>query len=238
VAPAFSAGPAQGLHLRAGPSRSPYPSTTRTPTPRSATLRTPTPFPSSTRSPHTNSTSGRTKRIPSPRTTPLSIPCQGRPLGKTTRRCTPSRNANNVPNHTRAELPAQPNRTRSNAGGPPQGGTSNREVVPHRAPAGGGSHDPDGGGSDSGSSNHGANRRAGGGGSRGGRGHANSHASGASQGGYDARQKIEELRRKKSTTAGDNDGFPAFSPRVRNLLLPDKFKPLVITKYDAKQDPI
>jgi hypothetical protein len=40
----------------------------------------------------------------------------------------------------------------------------------------------------------------------------NSHASGASQGGYDTRQKIEELRRKKSTTAGDNDGFPAFSP--------------------------
>jgi hypothetical protein len=66
----------------------------------------------------------------------------------------------------------------------------------------------------------------------------NSHASGASQGGYDARQKIEELRQKKSAIAGDNDGFPAFSPRLRNLLLPDKFKPLVITKYDAKQDPI
>jgi hypothetical protein len=66
----------------------------------------------------------------------------------------------------------------------------------------------------------------------------NSHASGASQGGYDARQKIEELRRKKSATASDNDGFPAFSPRLRNLLLPDKLKPLGITKYDAKQDPI
>jgi hypothetical protein len=66
----------------------------------------------------------------------------------------------------------------------------------------------------------------------------NSHASGASQAGYDACQKIEELRRKKSTTASDNDGFPAFSPRLRNLLLPDKFKPLGITKYDAKQDPI
>jgi hypothetical protein len=87
-------------------------------------------------------------------------------------------------------------------------------------------------------SQHGANRRAGGSSSRGGRGHANSHASGASQGGYDARQKIEELWWKKSTTTGDNDGFPAFSPRVRNLLLPDKFKPLGITKYDAKQDPI
>jgi hypothetical protein len=66
----------------------------------------------------------------------------------------------------------------------------------------------------------------------------NSHASGASQGGYDARQKIEELRWKKSATAGDNDGFPTFSPQLRNLLLPDKFKPLGITKYDAKQDPI
>jgi hypothetical protein len=146
--------------------------------------------------------------------------------------------ADNGPNRTQAELPAEPNRRRSNAGGPPQRDNSNREVVPHRAPAGGGGNDPDDGGSDGGSSNHGANRRAGGGGSRGGRGHANSHASGASQGGYDAHQKIEELRRKKSTTAGDGDGFPAFSPRLRNLLLPDKFKRLGITKYDAKQDPI
>jgi hypothetical protein len=89
-------------------------------------------------------------------------------------------------NRTRAELPAQPNSTRANAGGPSQGGNSNREVVPHRA-LGGGGRDPDGGSSDDGSSNHGANRRAGGGGSRGGRDHANSHASGASRGGYDAR---------------------------------------------------
>jgi hypothetical protein len=51
-------------------------------------------------------------------------------------------------------------------------------------------------------------------------------------------KKIEELRRKKSSTAGDNDGFPAFSARLRNLLLPEKFKPLGITKYDAKQDPV
>jgi hypothetical protein len=64
----------------------------------------------------------------------------------------------------------------------------------------------------------------------------NSHASGVSRGGYDARQKIEELRRKKSSMAGDNNGFPAFSARLRNLLLPEKFKPLGITKYDAKQD--
>jgi hypothetical protein len=140
-------------------------------------------------------------------------------------------------NRTRAELPAQPNRTRANAGGPSQGGNSNREIIPHSDPGGGG-RDPGGGGSVGGSSNHGANRRVGGGGGCGGRDHANSHASGASQDGYDARQKIEELRRKKSATAGDNDSFPAFSPQLRNLLLPDKFKPLGITKYDAKQDPI
>jgi hypothetical protein len=38
--------------------------------------------------------------------------------------------------------------------------------------------------------------------------------------------------------AGDNDGFPTFSTRLRNLLLLEKFKPLGITKYDAKQDPV
>jgi hypothetical protein len=139
-----------------------------------------------------------------------------------------SRSADLGRNRTRAELPTQPNRTRATAGGPSQAGNSaaaadgDCEIVPHR--------DPGGGGSDGGSSNHGANRRAGGGGDRGGRGHANSHTSGASQGGFDARQKIEELRWKKSATVGDNDGFPAFSPRLRNLLLPDKFKPLGITK--------
>jgi hypothetical protein len=90
-----------------------------------------------------------------------------------------SRSADLGRNRTRAELLAQPNRTRANAGGPSQGGNSNREVVPHHAPDGGG-RDPDGGGSDGGSSNHGANRRAAGGGRRGGRDHANSHASGAS----------------------------------------------------------
>jgi hypothetical protein len=136
---------------------------------------------------------------------------------------------------TRAELPAQPNRTRANAGEPSQAGNSaaaaggEREIIPHR--------DPSGGGSDGGSSNHGANRRARGRGDRSGRGgHANSHASGASQGGYDALQKIEELRRKKASTSSDNDDFTAFSARLRNLLLPEKFKPLGITKYDAKQD--
>jgi hypothetical protein len=88
-------------------------------------------------------------------------------------------------NRTRAELPAQPNRTRANAGRPSQGGNNNHEIIPHRGPGGGG-RDP-GGGNNDGSSNHGANRRAGGGGSRSGRDHTNSHASGASQGGYDAR---------------------------------------------------
>jgi hypothetical protein len=147
-----------------------------------------------------------------------------------------SRSADLGRNRTRAELPANPNRTRAMAGGPSQGGNSaaaaggDCEVVPHR--------DPSGGGSDGGSSNHGANRRPGGGGDHGGRGHANSHVSRASQGGFDARQKIEELRRKKASTSSDNDGFPAFSVRLRNLLLPEKFKPLGITKYDAKQDPV
>jgi hypothetical protein len=147
-----------------------------------------------------------------------------------------SRSADLGRNRTRAELPANPNRTRATVSGPSQGGNSaaaaggDREVVPHR--------DPGGGGSDGGSSNHGANRRAGGGGDRGGRGHANSHTSKASQGGFEARQKIEELRHKKASTSSDNDGFPAFSARLRNLLLPEKFKPLGITKYDTKQDPV
>jgi hypothetical protein len=144
--------------------------------------------------------------------------------------------ADNGRNRTRGELPTNPNRTLASASGPSHCGNSaggaggNREIIPHR--------DPGGGGSDGGSSNHGAGRRAGGGGNRGGRGHANNHASSSSRGGFDARQKIEELRRKKSSTAGNNDGLPAFSTRLRNLLLPEKFKPLGITKYDAKQDPV
>jgi hypothetical protein len=139
--------------------------------------------------------------------------------------------ADNGRNHTRGELPSNPNCTRASAGGPSQGGNSaggNRDIVPHR--------DPSGGGSGGGSSSHGAGRRAGGGGDRGGRGHANSHVTGVSGGGYDARRRIEEIRHNKST--GENDGFPAFSARLRNLLLPEKFKPLGITKYDAKQDPV
>jgi hypothetical protein len=113
--------------------------------------------------------------------------------------------ADNGRNRTRGELSTNPNRTRASAGGPSHGSNSaggaggNRDIVPHC--------DPGGGGSDGGSSSHGDGRRAGGGGDRGGRGHANRHASGVSRGGFDARQKIEELRRKKSSTAGDNDGF-------------------------------
>jgi hypothetical protein len=99
-----------------------------------------------------------------------------------------SRSADIGRNRTRGELPANPNRTRASAGGPSHGGNSvgdasgDREIIFHR--------DPGGGGSDGGSSNHGVGRRAGGGGDRSGRGHANSHASGASRGGFDARQKI------------------------------------------------
>jgi hypothetical protein len=51
-------------------------------------------------------------------------------------------------------------------------------------------------------------------------------------------KKIKELRCKKSSMAGDNDGFPAFSARLRNLLLPEQFKHLGITKYNAKQDSV
>jgi hypothetical protein len=97
--------------------------------------------------------------------------------------------ADNGRNRTQGELPANPNRTRASAGGPSHGGNSaggaggNRDIVSHR--------DPGGGGSDSGSSSHGAGRRARGGGDCGGRGHAKSHASGVSRGGFDARRKIE-----------------------------------------------
>jgi hypothetical protein len=68
----------------------------------------------------------------------------------------------------------------------------------------------------------------------GGRGHANSHVTGNSHGGYDARHRIEEICRKKANEASDSDGFPTYSARLRDLLLPKKFKPLGITKYDAK----
>jgi hypothetical protein len=98
--------------------------------------------------------------------------------------------------------------------------------------------DAGGGGSGGGSSSHGAGRRAGGRGDHEGRGHADCHVTGVSRGSYDARRRIEEIRRKKSSTVGENNGFPAFSGQLRNLLLPEKFKPLEITKYDVKQDPV
>jgi hypothetical protein len=66
----------------------------------------------------------------------------------------------------------------------------------------------------------------------------NSHATGNSRGGYDARHRIEEIRHKKAFTANDSDSFPAYSTRLRDLLLPEKFKPVGITNYDAKQDPV
>jgi hypothetical protein len=139
-------------------------------------------------------------------------------------------------NRTRGELPQNPNYTRASVGGPCQGGNSAGGAGGSRGAADHG--DAGGEGSGGGSSSHEAGRRASGGGDHGGQGHADSHVTGASRGGYNARRRIEEIRGKKSSTAGDNDGFPAFSSRLRNLLLPEKFKPLGITKYDAKQDPV
>jgi hypothetical protein len=43
---------------------------------------------------------------------------------------------------------------------------------------------------------------------------------------------------KKATEASDSDGFPTYSARLHDLLRPKKFKPLEISKYDAKQDPV
>jgi hypothetical protein len=139
-------------------------------------------------------------------------------------------------NRSRGEQPQNPNRTRASAGGPSQGGNSDSGAGGTHGTASHG--DAGGGGSSGGSSSHRAGRRAGGGGDRGGRGHADSHITDISRGSYDARCRIEEIRRKKTSEAGDSDGFPAFSARLRNLLLSEKFKPLGITKYDAKQDPV
>jgi hypothetical protein len=62
----------------------------------------------------------------------------------------------------------------------------------------------------------------------------NSHITGNSRGVYDACHRIEEIHRKKASKANDSDGFPAFSTRLRDLLLPEKFKPIGITKYNTK----
>jgi hypothetical protein len=65
----------------------------------------------------------------------------------------------------------------------------------------------------------------------------NSHATGNAHGGYDACHRIDEICRTKNSTEV-SDGFPAYSAWLRDLLLPEKFKPLRITKYDTMQDPI
>jgi hypothetical protein len=114
--------------------------------------------------------------------------------------------ADNGRNRTRGELPQNPNRTRASTGGPSQGSNSAGGAGGSRGSATHG--DASGGGSGGGSSSHRAGRRAGGGGDRGGRGHTDSHVAGASRGGYDARRRIEEIRCKKSSTAGENIGFP------------------------------
>jgi hypothetical protein len=49
---------------------------------------------------------------------------------------------------------------------------------------------------------------------------ADSHVTGVSHDSYDARRRIEEIRHKKASEASDSDGFPAFSARLRDLLLP------------------
>jgi hypothetical protein len=66
----------------------------------------------------------------------------------------------------------------------------------------------------------------------------NSHDTSIARDGYGTRHRIDEIRRKKATEATDNDDFPAYSARLRNLLLFDKFKPLGISKYDTKQDSV
>jgi hypothetical protein len=128
-----------------------------------------------------------------------------------------SRNSANGRHHTRGELPQNPNRTRASARGPSLGGNSAGGASASRGIDHG---DPGGGGSGGGSSSHTARRRAGGGDDSGVRGHADSHVTGASRSGYDSRWRIEEIQRNKSSTTGDNDDFPAFSTRLRNLLLP------------------
>jgi hypothetical protein len=141
-------------------------------------------------------------------------------------------------NRTCAEHQPHPNRSRASARGPSQGGNSQGDVGGSHGGTGGSRGGGGGGGSSSGGSYHDTGRRAGGGGDHGGRGHANSHVTGNARGDYDARHRINEIRRKKATEASDIDGFPTYSTRLCNLLLPEKFKPLGISKYDAKQDPV
>jgi hypothetical protein len=98
-------------------------------------------------------------------------------------------------NCVRGEHQPNPNPSRAYVGGPSHGG-----------------HSSEGGGGGGSSSSHGSGRRAGGGDDRGGRGHTNSHATGNARGNYDARHKIDEIRRaKKTTKVSDSDDFPAYS---------------------------
>jgi hypothetical protein len=65
----------------------------------------------------------------------------------------------------------------------------------------------------------------------------NSHATSNAYRGYDALHRIDEIRPcKKGYRSHDSHSVPAYSARHHDLLLPEKFKPLKITKYDAKQD--
>ena len=55
---------------------------------------------------------------------------------------------------------------------------------------------------------------------------------------YDARTTITaRCRARELENDNDTDGFPAYSRHLRGFLLPKKFKPLGISKYDGKQDP-
>jgi hypothetical protein len=88
------------------------------------------------------------------------------------------------------------------------------------------------GGGSSSSSSPGVSRRHGGGDDRGGGGHANNHPTGKKHRGYDAYHRIDEIHRtRKTTDVSDNDDFPAYSSRLRAMLLPQKFKPLTTSKY-------
>jgi hypothetical protein len=50
---------------------------------------------------------------------------------------------------------------------------------------------------------------------------------------------VAELRKFGTTNPQARmTASPSFSAQLRNLLLSEKFKPLGITKYDAKQDPV
>jgi hypothetical protein len=107
-----------------------------------------------------------------------------------------------VRNCTRGEQPHNPNRSRASSRGPSQGGNSAGGTGGSRGGASRGAGDD--GGSSGGSSSHGAGRRVGGSSDHGGRGHANSHVTSNSHGGYDAHTELKKFipkRLLKQTTA-------------------------------------